>query len=129
MERDDIAVMLGMFAEIYGQKSENPKILIDLWHRYLTDEPADLVQQAADKYIAGNKFFPKPSEILELIEKRKWELYSSTISIDFFYTGPKELPPEYLPRGVNRRLKQYELSNGEKTIKALQGFDKIGLIE
>ena len=128
MKKNDVAVLLGMFAEIYGQKSENPGVLIDLWCRYLADEPADLVQQAADKYISENKFFPKPSEILELIEKQKWKLYSETITEDVFGNKLRKLPAAYLPRGINRRPKQYELTNGERTIRAIKGFDKIGVL-
>jgi hypothetical protein len=132
-----VAIMLGMFEKVFGKRDDKePEITIELWHRFLCDEPADLVQGAADKYIAGNKFFPKPTEILELIEKEKQKIFQTAISVDLFADNIEDalhgrttrvMPPaEYLPRG--RRPKQYEQSNQERTIRAIKGFDKIGAL-
>ncbi len=132
MTRDDVAVILGMLREVYGKQGDtpNPNVLIDLWHRYLCDEPAELVQQAVDAHIATSVFAPKPAEILALVEKAKAALYYKTMPsvIDFNddYKG-LELPAEYYPR--THRPKAYELANERKVMAKLKGFEKIGLVE
>jgi hypothetical protein len=130
MTREQVAIMLGTMREIYGKQSDspNPAMLIDLWYRYLADEPVGLVQQAFDEHVATNKFAPKPAEILELVEKAKWRLYEPTLYMDVFGDKPKEIPPEYLPRMVSRKQKQYQIANQarlDKNIKQLA--DKLRL--
>ncbi len=96
MKKRDVAIMLGMFEKVFGKRDDKePEITIDLWYRFLCDEPADLAQTAADKYIAINKYFPKPAEILELIEKEKHKIWASTVSVDLFGDKPKKIPDEY----------------------------------
>ena len=131
MTRNEVAVMLGMLRELYGKQgdSPNPGVTIDLWHRYLCDEPTELVQMAVDQHIASSVFHPKISEILERVEKRKTQMFyesgPNVVSLFNDELQGRELPPEYLPRSATNR-KAYEMENEAKIMKRLKGLDKIG---
>jgi len=114
MTEKDVGVCLAAVFEFYGKQSANPKEAIKLWHRYLCDEPKEIVQAAFDKWIATEKFAPKPAEILELIEKAKSEIFSR------YLTGETRRPPdEYCPRYATRKPKAYELENEQRILQAL----------
>jgi hypothetical protein len=127
MDKQHVAVILGMVSKIYGKQvdSTDAEITIELWHRYLCDEPDDLVQLAFDQYIAGNVFAPKPSEILELIEKAKSKLFADRyISANVFLEEGEEdmrpeLPTEYCPRYYTRESKAFERLDMQRVIKSL----------
>ncbi len=134
MTRDDVAIMLGTMREIYGTKGDgsDPKIMIELWYRYLCDEPREIVQMAFDEHVATNKFAPKPAEILELVEKAKWSVYEKTLYLDpFGQDGEKklkEVPPEYIPRAVSRKQKQFQAAHDQRLAKnVMQLADKLRL--
>jgi hypothetical protein len=114
-------------------ESPNPELAIELWYRYLNDEPKDLVQAAFDKYIAENKFPPKPAEILERIEMEKCRIWNDWMFEDSMYVHgdgekPKPIPEAYLPRSIYRAPKQFELANERRIAKNLAGFDRIGVL-
>lgn len=125
MTRDEVAIMLGTIREIYGKQgdSPNPEFTIALWHRYLSDEPTELVQQAMDKHIASSIFAPKPVEILALIEEKKSALWADSVSVSLFGAKKRRLPDEYLPRHITRKPKAYELENEARLLKRLGGAD------
>ena len=136
MTEQETRVCLAAVYEIYRKQLEtsNPDEYVNLWHRYLCDEPAELVQMAFDKWIATEKWAPKPSEILELVESAKGDLYSEAIAIDLFDNRSvverlAEIPREYMPRYVTRRPKQFEVENQKRIMARIEGADKIGLIE
>ena len=136
MTEQEVGICLAAVFEVYGKQADtpNPREAIKLWHRYLCDEPAELVQMAFDCHIASSVFAPKPSEILELIEKEKWRIYEKWAEEYTSYSlglgkKPRDIPDAYKPRGITRQSKQYELANQERIIKRIEGIDKIGLIE
>jgi hypothetical protein len=122
MDKKRVAVILGMVSKIYGRQVDtaDADVTIALWSRYLCDEPDDLVQLAFDQWIAGEKWAPKPAEILELIEKAKGEIFSR------YVVGEIQRPPdEYCPRYVARKPKQYELAIQNRVMKMLDGIGKL----
>ena len=64
-------------------------------------------------YIRQLEYTQKVSEILELIEHQKWELYSHhCILDDFTLDKPKsDLPESFYPRRVGGREKTFELNS------------------
>lgn len=130
MTEQETRICLAAVYEIYRKQFEtsNPDEYVKLWHRYLCDEPRELVQQAFDKWIASEKWAPKPAEILELVEGAKSDMYSRTLIYEPF-GNKKELPDKYMPRYVTRRPKAFELENEKRIMAQIEGADKIGLIE
>lgn len=122
MTDKDVGICLAAVFEFYGRESADPKTTIRLWHRYLCDEPYELVQMAFDRWIASQKWAPKPAEILEIVEQIKSELLSETLYEDPFGGNKKQIPGAYLPRFCTRTAKQFESLNRqrlENQIKAL----------
>ena len=115
ISKDEIAILLGVVKVAYGKSFsyENPKHIISLWHEMLCDEPLVLVKSAIKKHIATCKFAPKVSEILELIEHQKWELYSHHCILDdlTFKKSKGDLPKSFYPRRVGGRAKTFELNS------------------
>ena len=114
-----MAVILGVLKVAYGKSfsKENPKHMISLWHEMLCDEPLILVQSAIKKHVAVCKFAPRVSEILDLIEHQKWELYQNYCIVDDIISEkPKgDLPEGFYPRRLCGYTKVFEL-NSSKTI-------------
>ena len=113
-----MAVILGVLKVAYGKSfsKENPKHMISLWHEMLCDEPLILVQSAIKKHVAVCKFAPRVSEILDLIEHQKWELYQNHCILDDIISGkPKgNLPEAFYPRRVCGKIKAFELNGSQK---------------
>ena len=61
------------------------------WHEMLCDEPLILDQAAIKKHIATCKFAPRVSEILDLVEHQKWELWcQDEIMALYLQTGARK---------------------------------------
>lgn len=126
MDKQRVAVMLGMVAKIYGKQvdASDAEVTIELWHRYLCDEPDDLVQLAFDRYIAANIYAPKPAEILELIEQTKselWHRYGDTSVVRLFGDEARDIPDEYRPRYITKKPKAFERFDLAKMLKSIDG--------
>jgi len=124
MDKQHVAVMLGMVSKIYGKQVDgtDAEITIELWHRYLCDEPDELVQLAFDKHIATSVYAPKPAEILELIEKAKlqlWHEYGDTGAYRLFDDEPLDIPVAYLPQYAKRKPKAFEQLNLQRVLKSM----------
>jgi len=115
--KDEIAVLLGVIKVAYGKSfsNENPKLMINLWHEMLCDEHLILVQSAIKKHIATCKFAPRVSEILDLIEHQKWELYQNYCIVDDIISEkPKgDLPESFYPRRLCAYTKAFELNSNK----------------
>jgi hypothetical protein len=116
--KDEIGMLLGVVKVAYSRSfsNENPRLMINLWHDMLCDEPLILVQSAIKKHIATCKFAPRVSEILDHVEHQKWELYQNHCILDDIISGkPKgDLPEAFYPRRVCGKIKAFELNSSQK---------------
>jgi len=140
MTKDETAVMLGMMREIYGKQTDsaNPDMLIAIWHKYLGDEPYEIVQAAFAEHVAKSVYAPKPAEILDLVERAKWALFEETLYIDPFSDEEltdgqsirKQIPSEYMPRGVSHKPKQYQIASEQRLSQSIKQLaDKLRIEE
>ncbi len=70
--------MLGYFKTAYKHliNEANPTATINNWYEMFCDEELILVEQAMKKHVQHNIYPPSISELLDLVEKEKWKLYS-----------------------------------------------------
>ena len=119
-------MLLGVIKVAYGKSfsNENPKHMINLWHEMLCDEPLILVQSAIKKHIASCKFAPKVSEVLELVEHQKWDLYQNhCILDDIISEEPKgDLPKSFYPRRISGDTKVFELNSSQIIYNAIESM-------
>ena len=61
----------GCFAlqKLYGRSVENTKGIIQIFHRLLSDYPAEKVIKAFEKWIERSQEFPTPADIIGLIKR------------------------------------------------------------
>ena len=114
MTRQEVAVMLGYFKTVYRNlfPGANAETTISVWYEMFVDEPTTLVRQAMKKYVIDNKYPPAISELLELVEKEKWELYSEYCLFEPMDDSPREkLPKAFYPRNITRQPKAFAIKN------------------
>ena len=132
MTKKEVTVMLAYFKTAYKSLFDNTDstATISLWHEMLIDEELILATNAAKKYVADNKYPPSISEILDLIEKEKWQLYTDYVMDDISDDNNrlKKLPSNLMPRSINRQPKSFE-TNGNENIDSLVSDYQIKLLE
>lgn len=79
--REQIASILAGLTAVYG-RPEGWDFAIKLYVAALAELPLDVLDQAASTHLATSKYFPKPSELLELtrdqMSGRKWRLENAS---------------------------------------------------
>jgi hypothetical protein len=63
---EDFAGLMALLAEVFG-KDLTPQ-LVEIYFRALADFPIERIAAAIDEAVRRLKFFPKPTELIELIE-------------------------------------------------------------
>jgi hypothetical protein len=119
MTKHEIALMLGYFktayCNLFDDKSANATI--ELWYDMFCDEDATLVKTVMKKHVATNKYPPSISELLQLVEAEKWELYNKYIAYEHLSDDVlPELPLHLYPRDISRIPKHYQLQ-ANKTLQ------------
>ena len=69
---DQRKAIIGQMATVFPARDDSQgvwKVRFDAYHKALADMPADLLQLACDRLIQRAKWFPKPVEIRQAVER------------------------------------------------------------
>lgn len=66
MTRETVIEILGILSEVYGR--EVSPVLAQVYHTVLAGYPDGQVREAVNRAVRTLRFFPKPAEILEILE-------------------------------------------------------------